>query len=141
LKKTYYQKKEKENVPLQPGDSIYVPGKPNTVMVSGNVNTPGLFSFVENDNVWDYLRRAGGLADSSQQILWTSPNGGTRKIGKHLAGLVTLDGWTIFVTKKPYIDESKKKQGPTITEVIRDTLAIITSAVTVLVLALKLGNT
>ncbi len=138
FEKAYYQKKENDNILLQPGDSIYIPSKPNTVYVNGNVNNPGLLSFVENDRARSYLDRAGGLADSSQSVLLTFPNGETRKVGKHSKGPKVIDGSTIYVTKEPYTDESKKKQGPTVTEVIRDTLAIITSAVTVIALAIQL---
>jgi polysaccharide export outer membrane protein len=139
FEKAYYQKKEKENVLLQAGDSIYIPSKPNTVSVYGNVNNPGLLCFVKDDKVGAYLNRAGGLADSSLSVLVTFPNGETRKIGRYSGGLKVLDGSSIYVTKKPYVDESMKKQGPTIAEVIRDTLAIVTSAVTVIVLVLGMN--
>jgi polysaccharide export outer membrane protein len=138
FEKAYYQKKEKENILLQPNDSVYIPGKPNTVSVFGNVNNPGLLSFVDNDRVSNYLGRAGGLADSTQSVLVTYPNGETRKIGKHSRGPKVPDGSKIYVTKKPYVSDANKKQGPTIMEVVRDTLAIITSAVTVIALAVKL---
>jgi len=138
FEKAYYQKKEKENIILQPGDSIYIPGKPNAVTVYGNVNNPGLFSFVDGDRISSYLNRAGGLADSSNFIILTNPNGGSRKIYRNNGRAKVLDGSTIYVTRKPYVDETNKKQGPTITEVIRDALAIITSAVTVIVLVVKL---
>ena len=140
FEKAYYQKKERENIVLQAGDSIYIPSKPNTVSVYGNVNNPGLLSFVDNAKVGAYLNRAGGLADSSLAVLVTFPNGETKKIGRHSSGPKVLDGSSIYVTKMPYVNELNKKQGPTITEVIRDTLAIITSAVTVIVLAVKLGG-
>lgn len=138
FEKAYYQKKEKENIVLQPGDSIYIPGKPNTVTVSGNVNNPGLFSFVDGDRIGAYLNRAGGLADSTNYIILTNPNGGSKRTHTSFNRTKVLDGSTIYVSKKPYVDETGKKQGPTITEVIRDTLAIITSAVTVIVLVVQL---
>lgn len=138
FEKAYYQKKEKENVLLQAGDSIDIPGKPNTVYVYGNVNNPGLLSFVENSRAGSYVDRAGGLADSSQAILVTFPNGETRKVRKNSSGPKVPDGSKIQVTKKPYIDESKKNQGPSVAEIIKDTLAIITSVVGIVVLAVKL---
>jgi protein involved in polysaccharide export with SLBB domain len=138
FEKAYFQKKEKENIVLQPGDSIYIPGKPNTVTVSGNVNNPGLFSFVEGDRIGAYLNRAGGLADSTNYILLTNPNGGSKKIHSTMNRTKVLDGSIIHVAKKPYVDETGKKQGPTVAEVIRDTLAIVTSAVTVIALVIQL---
>lgn len=138
FEKAYYQNKEKENIVLQPGDSIYIPEKPNTVTVIGNVNNPGLFSFVDGDRVSSYLNRAGGLADSSNYIILTNPNGGSRKIRLGSGRLKVLDGSVIYITKKPYVDETNRKQGPTIAEVVRDTLAILASAVTVIALAIQL---
>jgi len=51
-----------------------------------------------------------------------------------------LDGSVIYVAKKPYVDELGKKQGSTITEVIRDTLAIVTSTVKVIALVIQLNK-
>jgi hypothetical protein len=78
------------------------------------------------------------LADSTQSILLKFPNGETRKITGHRSRMKVLDGSSIYVSKKPYVDPATKKQGPTITEIVRDALAIVTSAVTVIVLAVQL---
>lgn len=136
--KAYYENSVKDNILLKGGDSLYIPGKPNTILVYGNVNNPGLLSYVEDSRAGTYIDRAGGLADSTESILVKFPNGETRKIRKHSNGPKLPDGSSIFVTRKPFVDQSKQKQGPTIAEVIRDTLAIITSAVSILVLAVKL---
>ncbi|NLD93755.1 MAG: hypothetical protein GX639_13955 [Fibrobacter sp.] len=133
----YYQQKEKENIVLKPGDSIYIPGKPNTITVSGNVNNPGLFSFVDGDRVRSYLNRAGGLADSTQSILVTLPNGEMKKLKKYRKGSKLPEGSSIYVTKKTYV-EKKEKQGPSVSEVVRDTLALLASAVTVIALVIQL---
>ena len=127
-------RRSKENILLQKNDSILIPSRPNTVYVYGNVNNTGLFSFVEGLRVKDYIDRAGGLADSSNYILLTSPGGEARKIKTRGWGNPTvLEGSGIQVVKKPPHVE-KEKTGPTIAEVVKDTLAIITSAVTVIVL-------
>ncbi|MBN1760972.1 MAG: SLBB domain-containing protein [Chitinispirillaceae bacterium] len=129
----------KENLLLQKNDIITIPPRPNTVLVSGNVNNPGLFSYVENSKVRTYIDRAGGLADSSTVILLTSPGGETAKVRKiSFKNPMVKDGSTIFVLKKRPRDLSKEKQGPTVTEVIRDTLAIMASAFTVIGLAIQM---
>lgn len=129
----------KENVLIQKGDSVFVPVRPNAVYVHGNVNNPGLFSYDKNSRARDYVDRAGGLADSSHFILIKSPNGETEKIRKRgFSNPRVDDGTEIYVIKeKP--KEKTEKQGPTIAEVIRDSLAIMTSAVSIVVLLVKLN--
>lgn len=140
LDKAYYDKDERENVLVKDGDSIFIPKQPNTISVAGNVNNPGLFSFVENSNLKNYVEKAGGVQDSTEMYLLTGPNGETKKIRYFIKGPKIKDGSSIVVTKKKAVDQSNKKQGPTVAEVIRDTLAIITSAVTIVVLAVQLKN-
>lgn len=133
-----YGRVSKENVLLQKGDVIYIPPRPNTVYVHGNVNNSGLFSYIENRKVRDYIDRAGGFSDSSSFILLKSPTGETKKIRKKgFKNPVVYDGSEIFITKVPPAPNNTK-QGPTIGEIVKDTLAILASAVTVLTLAIKL---
>ena len=135
----YYNNKTKENILLQKGDLIEIPRRPNTVYIHGNVNNPGLFSYVNSTRVKDYIDRAGGLADSSHFILVTSPGGETRKLKRSgFANPQVEEGSEILVTRKPPRNPEDANKGPSVTEVIRDTLAIVTSAVTVLALVIKL---
>ncbi|NLD99867.1 MAG: hypothetical protein GX640_08325 [Fibrobacter sp.] len=127
-----------ENVLVQKGDKIFIPPRPNTVFVHGNTNNPGLFSYVKNCKVRDYIDRAGGLADSSAFILLTAPNGETEKL--KIRGLgnnpVVEDGSEIYITRlaaKP----AKEKNGPSIGEIIKDTLAIMVSAASLVAIILK----
>ena len=134
-------KSSKENILLLKGDSIYIPLRPNTVLISGNVNNPGLFSFVEGSKLKTYIDRAGGWADSSSFILLTSPGGETKKIRRvGFRNPVVQEGSEIIITKKIARDKSNEKQGPSITEVIRDTLAILASAVTIIGLAIQFNK-
>jgi len=138
FKDALYGNESKENVLLQKNDTIFIPPRPNTVFVHGNVNNPGLFSYIEKIKVKDYIDRAGGLADSSSYILLTSPSGETKKISKRgIRNPVVQDGSEIYVTRITPVNKPERN-GPSISEVIRDTLAILASAVTVLTLAVKL---
>lgn len=138
FKDALYSKESKEDVLLQKGDIIFIPPRPNTVFVHGNVNNPGLFSYIEKTKVKDYIDRAGGLADSSSYIFLTSPTGETKKIKKRgFYNPMVQDGSEIYVTRKTPINKPEKS-GPSISEVIRDTLAILASAATVLTLAIRL---
>lgn len=134
-----YRNKKSENVLLQKGDSIFVPTKPNTVLIAGNVNNPGLFSFIPDLRVKKYIDRAGGMADSSAYILLKSPSGETRKIGRcGFNNPGVKEGSEIIVVKKPAVDKSNQREGPSVSEVIRDTLAIVVSAVSVIALLIKI---
>jgi len=123
---------------VAPGDSIVIPPKPNAVFVGGEVNNPGFLGFIRGDNMKDYINRAGGLTDSSNYALLTSPNGDVEKHGFGVfSGNPTVeDGSTITVTKVPPagVPPLPFDLGGT----IRDTFAIITSALTILVLANRL---
>lgn len=131
-------KNSEENVLLQKDDIINIPPRPNTVLVHGNVNNPGLFSYKEKERVKDYINRAGGLADSSSYFLLSYPNGEAKKIRKRgFNNPVVQEGSEIFVTRTQPV-EKKEKNGPSVAEVIRDTMAILASAATVLTLVIKL---
>jgi protein involved in polysaccharide export with SLBB domain len=50
---------------LQPGDFIYVPKRPATVAVSGEVLNPGSFQYRPGMNMGDYMQLAGGTTRTS----------------------------------------------------------------------------
>ena len=141
LEKAYLQKQHKEDVVVHPGDTIIIPQRPNTVEVAGRVNNEGIYGFVQDKGVDWYIDRAGGTADSSHYVLFTSPDGETRKLRRGLfhPNPRVPDGSLIRVTKKP-ARPRRDKDGPSITEVVRDTLAIVTSAVTIIALVIQLNQ-
>ncbi len=68
------------DVILEPGDSLYIPSRPSTVTVSGEVLNPGSFQYRAGLTVRDYLVLAGGQtqgADSSR-IFVVFPDGTAR---------------------------------------------------------------
>ncbi len=133
----YHEGRRREDLILHSGDSIYIPPRPNYVHIHGEVNNPGLYGFVEGRRVKDYIDRAGGPADSAWYALITKPNGETSK--QRIRGLFTgnpgvQDGSEIVVTRRQPKPPRGERRGPTLAEVIRDTLAIVTSAITIVVL-------
>jgi polysaccharide export outer membrane protein len=65
---------------LQPGDFIYVPKRPSTVSVSGEVLNPGSFQYRTGMSLGDYLDLAGGetnTADDSSTFI-ILPDGSAR---------------------------------------------------------------
>jgi protein involved in polysaccharide export with SLBB domain len=122
------------NVMLVAGDRIVVPVKPNTVLVDGEVNARGLFSYREGEDVSDYITRAGGVRDSADYALLTMPSGETRKVsfGWFASNPVVPDGSQIVVTKVPAPKESEPVD---VGGTVKDVFAILASAATVLVMA------
>jgi protein involved in polysaccharide export with SLBB domain len=51
------------DIVLQRGDTIIVPRKPDSVMVTGQVYNPNALTYVPGRNVRWYLRQAGGVTD------------------------------------------------------------------------------
>lgn len=134
LDKIYYDEDERENIFLKNGDGIFIPKIPNTVLITGEVNNPGLFKFLYGKDVKDYINKAGGTTDSSDYILYQKPNGETNKIGFGLfsGNPEVFDGSIINVIKE--IPEPKGKPfdlGGT----IKDIFSIAVSALTVIILA------
>jgi polysaccharide biosynthesis/export protein len=51
---------------LEPGDFVYIPKRPSTVAVSGEVLNPGAFQYKSDMSVDDYLELAGGANDAAE---------------------------------------------------------------------------
>jgi polysaccharide biosynthesis/export protein len=131
----FNKSKGEEDIVLHPEDSIYIPKKPNAVKMAGQVNNPGLLGFIDGDDLWNYIDRAGGLTDSSQYILLISPNGNVEKFGTGWfhGNPKVYDGSTVVVTKIP--PPPPNEPGVDIGGVIKDVFAITASALTILVLS------
>ncbi len=99
----YFEKNELHDIIMMGGDSIVVPSNPHTVLIVGEVNKPGLLSFLDGDDVSDYIDRAGGVTDSALYALLTKPTGETRKVefGMFDSDPSVLEGSTIEVLKEP----------------------------------------
>lgn len=52
------------DIPLEPGDVIYIPGKHSRVAVSGEVRRPAVFELVQGESLKDALGYAGGIKPS-----------------------------------------------------------------------------
>ena len=122
------------DVVLHPGDSVFVPKKPNAVRVSGEVNNPGILGFIEGDNMSDYIERAGGVTDSSNYALVQFPSGNVEKHGLGwFHGDPTIeDGSAIIVTKEPPPPPSTP--GVDVGTTVKDVFAIVTTAATLIYL-------
>jgi polysaccharide biosynthesis/export protein len=127
---------------LQGGDAITIPKQPFSVQVAGQVNNPGLFSYVDGKSTWFYLDGSGGIKDSADFILISGPTGMVEKVGRHWwsSNPRLYDGSSIFVTKlipEPQ-DTMSRYSSATTYDFIKDIMALLVSSLTVIVLASKL---
>lgn len=134
LEELYFEKNLKQDINLSDGDSIYIPKKPNTVFVTGEVNHPGLFKFLDGEDVKDYIDKAGGRTDSASFAVYMKPNGESYRVnfGIFTGNPEVYDGSVIDVTKIP--QEPKAENKFDLGTTIKDIFAIAASAVTVIYL-------
>lgn len=85
---------------LEPGDAIYIPKRPNFVLVLGDVNNPTALQFVSSKRAAEYVREAGGTSQSADRgrIFVVLPNGTAQPL-KSSRGEPLPPGSTIIVPK------------------------------------------
>ncbi|WP_022835855.1 SLBB domain-containing protein [Salisaeta longa] len=128
------------NLSLQAGDEIIIPPQPNTVAVRGNVANEGLIKHNPGKRVEYYLDRAGGAQDDTKTILLTQANGATFRIqtGWFRVTPEVDDGATIrVIAKEP---EPENQDDVDVGQVIQQTTAVLSSALTIIVLATRAFN-
>jgi len=125
---------EDDDVILQPDDEIVLPPRPNTIAIRGNVANEGLVRFEPGRRVEYYLERAGGLRDDTEAVLLTQASGATFRVrtGWFRRTPEVDDGAIIRVVKEP---EQEEKEPIDIGNTIRDVTGILSSALTIIVLA------
>ncbi len=131
-----------EDIVLKPGDQLTIPKKIGTVNVAGNVNNPGQFGYAENKKFKYYLEAAGEEKDSTDYAVVTYPEGFSERVGFGLfSGNPKIpDGSSILVYRllPPPPEPITTDKKTTAFDFIKDTLAIVVSSLTVIVLASKL---
>lgn len=67
---------------LEPGDVVFIPQRPGTVAVLGEVMQPGSYSYQPGLTVEDYVKKAGGYAQFAEDDLTfiVQPDGSARKV-------------------------------------------------------------
>jgi len=67
---------------LEPGDVVFIPQRPSTVAVLGEVMQPGSYSYRPGMSVADYIKRAGGYAQFANDDLTfvVMPDGSARRM-------------------------------------------------------------
>jgi protein involved in polysaccharide export with SLBB domain len=128
--------KFRDNLILFGGDSLFVPEYNPVVMVAGAVNSPVTVAYVPGKNLTYYVQSAGGFTQSADaaRAYVTQPSGAVKSTQRRFFlipnGLPTpLAGAHVFVPEK--VKDPNK--GSTIASIA----GIITSVVTVLIVAIK----
>lgn len=103
---TVLQVRPELDVVLQPGDRLYMPKRPNFVVVIGDVLNPGAMQFISGNNADTYIRQAGGLQYSADEdrIFVVYPNGAAEPLGITAWNFNPVQippGSTIVVPKDP----------------------------------------
>ncbi len=130
-------KSSRADMRLIPGDQLFVPRRPNTVRVAGNVNRAALIRYAPGKRVSYYLDRAGGRGEETAAVFVTQADGTTHRLrgGLFPANPVVTEGAEIrAVPKVPRPAEEKADVGRIITE----TVSVISAALTAIVLASRL---
>ena len=67
---------------LEAGDVVFIPQRPSTIAVLGEVMQPGSYAYKPGATVGDYVRRAGGYAQFSNEDMTfiVQPDGSARRI-------------------------------------------------------------
>jgi protein involved in polysaccharide export with SLBB domain len=67
---------------LEPGDVVYIPQRPNTITVLGQVSQPGNFPYRSGLTMADYISQAGGYSSTSDESMTfiVLPDGSARKV-------------------------------------------------------------
>jgi protein involved in polysaccharide export with SLBB domain len=130
FREAFERRNELHDVVMLDGDSIYIPSKPHTVLVTGEVNNPGLLSYIEGEDVGEYIARAGGLTDSASYAVLVQPSGESRRVdfGLFSGDPEVHEGAAIDVKRVP--PPAPDGAGADITRTVMDALAILTSAAT-----------
>ena len=125
-----------DDLELKGGDRIVIPAEPNSVSVRGNVAQEGRIKYQEGEDVEYYLERAGGVRDSTKNVYLTQATGATFKVdtGWFSRPPEVTDGAVIRVTREqPTPDEESVDIG----QVVTDVTGIVSSALTIIVLATR----
>ena len=92
-----------KNFTLDDGDSLYVPKRPNSINVSGEVLNPSTHTYNPDLDTLSYIEASGGfnLNADSESIVIIYPDGSTEQFKKNLFGNSSrlMPGTTLYVPR------------------------------------------
>ena len=116
------------NFTVRGGDQIFIPRRPESVVVTGEVLNPSTLRYTPGDSFEDYLNMAGGLNDQADKdrVFVVYPNGKAELLQKTLfkSGSSILPGSTIVASR-----DSRPFDAVQLTQIVTPILAdLATSA-------------
>ena len=134
---------EEEDIILLAGDMITIPMHTNTIIITGEINNPGVYAFVKDENRNFYINRAGGLADSADYALITYPEGFIMKSSLNWlfgSNPEIPDGSSIHITKEiPEPKKDKKEEDKEFQNFMREQMTYLTTILTLVILLKQTG--
>ncbi|MBI3171380.1 MAG: SLBB domain-containing protein, partial [Hydrocarboniphaga effusa] len=87
------QERPELDIPLEPGDRIFIPKQPTTVTVIGQVLNPGTVGYDSRNDAAEYIELAGSYSQASDEdrMFLVLPNGSARPISTGFWSRVTVD--------------------------------------------------
>jgi len=103
---TVLQVRPELDLVLEPGDTLFMPKRPNSVLVIGDVLNPGALQFVSGTTAEQYMNQAGGLQESADRdrLFLVYPNGIAQPISFNVWNYQSVQvppGSTIVSPKNP----------------------------------------
>ena len=97
------EKFPERDILLESGDRIFIPDRPSTVTVSGQVLSPTSFTFNPTYNVKEYINQAGGYSEEADKnrILVIYPNGMASRVKNWPNSPDLAPGTTLIVPRDP----------------------------------------
>jgi len=103
---TVLQVRPELDLVLEPGDTLFMPKRPNSVLVMGDVLNPGALQFVSGTTAEQYMTQAGGLQETADRdrLFLVYPNGIAQPISLNVWNYQSVQvppGSTIVSPKNP----------------------------------------
>ena len=125
----------KNTISLMPGDSIIVKESTKTVLITGEVQNPGLIEYNKGKSIRYYINAAGGVNDrgNKKSIILVEANGLVRPKKWYISPSVS-DGSIIHVSRK------EETQPFDITQFATNWTQIISSLITAVILSQQINQ-
>ena len=107
------------------------------VRIIGEVNNPGLFKYYPNQNVHDYIDKAGGLTiNAEKKEIWvTYPDGTSKELKRFLPSPKVYDGSVITIGREKETEPLDK------TEFAKELASIVASFLQIALSLIIISNT
>ena len=101
----FLERDPQSNLQVMEGDKLFIPSRPSSINVVGEVYSPSSHSYKSDSSIRDYIRRSGGLRNTAQSssIFIISPNGESIALQRRMLNSETnlLPGSTIVIPRDP----------------------------------------